>query len=313
MSVCDLAELLKKRAKRARAPHVLCAGMNPGAVNLWVRLGIERHGVPREIVHFEYDTSTPDDGWHPMVTWCRRQFLAETVWEPTGWVNRGRSEVLSTNALHCRVDMRPILAPVWRRERYPEGMLVLHEENLLLGKAFGVSSKFIYAVPPRLLHHLTGVSERQDCILETELRIGDNTRHALRGRDTVGVYLEYPRRRVYYLNSVANRRVSGTNATCAQVAASLLAALRTLVAGGLRPRIYFPEELHDSMYRDLLLKSLAVSEYLFVKRGGHLAMRARKRLAPRPGALAYKSASKETAGFTARPCLKEAAHARELL
>ena len=40
-----------------RGPHILSSAMNPGAVNIWVWHGLRRHGVPREIVHFEYGTS----------------------------------------------------------------------------------------------------------------------------------------------------------------------------------------------------------------------------------------------------------------
>lgn len=61
------------------APHILCTGMNPGAVNMWVRYGIEKFGVPEEIIHFEYDTSKIAKGWHSMITWCVHEFLVESV------------------------------------------------------------------------------------------------------------------------------------------------------------------------------------------------------------------------------------------
>jgi len=94
-----VAAIHPTRHRPRRAPHIISSGMNPGAVNIWVMHGVRNFGVPREIIHFEYDTSTPADGWRPLITWSRQEFLTETVWEPTGQVDDGQVRVFDTNAL----------------------------------------------------------------------------------------------------------------------------------------------------------------------------------------------------------------------
>lgn len=136
------------------APHILSSGMNPGAVNIWVWHGVRRYGVSLEIVHFEYDTSMAVSGWRPLISWSRREFLTETAWEPTGLVVDGELKMFRTNALAHREDMGPVMAPVVPLPSYPRGFLVLHEENLKLGQALGVSSRYLYAIHPRTMSYM---------------------------------------------------------------------------------------------------------------------------------------------------------------
>ncbi|OHE79893.1 MAG: hypothetical protein A2107_13955, partial [Verrucomicrobia bacterium GWF2_62_7] len=200
-SVTELVSLLDAtRARKRRAPHILCSGMNPGVVNIWVWHGVRHYGVPREIVHFEYDTSKPANGWRPTLTWSRRQYLTEVAWDPTGKVVDGKAVVLRTNALQNREPMHALLRPVMPLDSYPHGWLVLHEENLTLGQRLGVSSKFIYAIDQRTMAHLTRRWRQRGTLHVSDLEIGDNTVAPLDGTDTVGVCLEYDRRRVYYLS-----------------------------------------------------------------------------------------------------------------
>jgi len=154
-SLTELVSLLDSTCGgRCRAPHILCSGMNPGVVNIWVWHGVRHYGVPREIVHFEYDTSRPANGWRPVLTWSRRQYLTEVAWDFTGKVVEGKTVMLRTNALQNPEPMRALLKPVMPMDSYPEGWLVLHEENLTLGQRLGVSSKFIYAIDQRTMAHL---------------------------------------------------------------------------------------------------------------------------------------------------------------
>jgi hypothetical protein len=273
-SVVELVNTLNSNdGHRSRAPHILCSGMNPGAVNAWVHHGVQSFGVPKEIVHFEYDTSVPANGWRPVLTWSRKEFLTEAVWERTGAVVDGAAALMSKNALHHRVDLGPIMKPVFPLPSYPRGLLVLHEENLTIGQALGTSSKFIYALHPRTMAYLARRWRSRGELSISDLEIGDNTSIPLKGADTIGVYLDYPRQRVYYLHSLANRDVVGTNATCAQVAIGIYAALFTLLSDRLPPRFYSVTDLYGTLYTHVLFCNMRVEQFVFAKRKRSLVLR----------------------------------------
>jgi hypothetical protein len=253
--------------RKTRMPHVLCSGMNPGVVNMWVRHGVEHFGVPREIVHFEYDTSTPADGWKPLVTWSPKEFLTESVWDASGYVHEGKAFNLATPAIHRLINMRSILKPIMKLKEYPEGLLVLHEENLTLGSRWGVSSKFIYALHPTTMRHLQQLYLKQGRVRLSDIVVGDNNTMQLGGSDTIGVCLIYPRRRVYYMHSLPNASVVGTNATCAQVAVGVYSALLTLLGERLEQRIHFPGDLYHTLYRHVAFSNMRVERSVFSRSG----------------------------------------------
>ncbi len=272
--VAELVALLEaQRATKRRAPHILCSGMNPGVVNIWVWHGVRHYGLPREVVHFEYDTSRLANGWRPILTWSRRQYLTEVVWDPTGKVVDGKTVMLRTNALQNREPMRSLLKPVMPLDSYPDGWLVLHEENLTLGQRLGVSSKFIYAIDQRTMDHLTRRWRQRGTLRVSDLDIGDNTAAPLEGADTVGVCLEYDRRRIYYLSSLPNIAVPGANATGAQVAVGVYAALLTLLRERLPPRLYSVTDLYDTVYPQILFSNMRVEHFVFAKRKRSLILR----------------------------------------
>lgn len=268
-----VATLHPDRGQPCKAPHILCTGMNPGAVNIWVLHGVRRFGVPREIVHFEYDTSAPTNGWRPVLTWSRKEFLTEAVWERTGVVLDGAAALMPKNSLHHRVDLGPIMKPVLPLPAYPRGLLVLHEENLTLGSELKTSSRFIYAIHPRTMAYLARRWRKHGHVPITDLEVGDNTSIPLKGADTIGVYLDYPRHRVYYLHSLANRNVVGTNATCAQVAVGIYAALFTLLRERLPRRVHFVGDLYDTLYTRVLFCNMRVEQFVFAKRKRSLVLR----------------------------------------
>ncbi len=261
------------RQQERGAPHIISSGMNPGVVNIWVWHGFQVYGTPGEIVHFEYDSSMPVSGWRPTTTWSRQEFLAETVWEPTGLLVKGKLRMLPGNALEHREDLRPVMEPVFTLDSYPRGLTVLHEENVKLGQKLGASSKYIYAIHPWTMEHLDRVWRERGRVEIDDLELGDNTSVPLTGSDTVGVYLDYPDKRVYYVNSVANGEVTGTNATCAQVAVGVEAALAALLSGRLSPRVYFASDLYDTVYRDVVFSGLRVHHFVFGKENGSLSLR----------------------------------------
>ena len=273
-SIADVVwDLHSTRGGQRQAPHILSSGMNPGVVNLWVWHGFLQYGPPLEIVHFEYDTSVPTTGWRPMITWSRKEFLAETVWEPTGEVVNGALRMCSGNAVQHREDLRPILEPLIELPEYPRGMLVLHEENVKLGARLGASSRYLYAIHPRTMTYMEQLLRQRGRVDIADLELGDNTSVPLAGSDTIGVCLRYADRRVYYLHSLANSDVTGTNATCAQVAVGADAALQTLFSDKLAPRIYFASDLYDTVYSDVVFGGLRVDHFLFEERNGSLVPR----------------------------------------
>ena len=128
-----------------RAAHILCSGMNPGNVNMWVRYGIEKFGLPSEIIHFEYDTSKFVREWHPMMTWSVHEFLVECVRDTTGvLLGRGRDKVkeLKPNGLEHRKNMKSILGPIMKFGSYPDGMITMHEECVSIAQKYDIPSQF---------------------------------------------------------------------------------------------------------------------------------------------------------------------------
>ncbi len=260
-----LSVLHPTREEARRAPHIISSGMNPGVVNSWVWHGYQRYGVPLEIVHFEYDSSTPVTGWRPMVSWSRQEFLAESIWEPTGLVSKGKVKMLPGNSLQHREELRPVMEAVVPLPSYPRALVVLHEENVMLGGKLATSSKYLYAIHPQTLDYLDQLWRERGRVAIDDLELGDNTSVPLAGSDTIGLCLDYPEARVYYVHTLANSDVSGTNATCAQVAVGVEAALSTLLAEPLSPRLYFASDLYDTLYRDIVFKRLRVEHFVLAR------------------------------------------------
>jgi Saccharopine dehydrogenase NADP binding domain len=273
----EVGELVQRvypnRHRRTSSPRILCAGMNPGVVNLWVCHGLDRFGTPEEIVHFESDTSMTMDRWRPIITWSKREFLTEAAWNRTGHYAGDAIAFQKGNALQHRQPLRPWLLPIQRENHHPHGFLVLHEENLTLGRSLGVPSRFIYALHPRTMRYLVDRDRRHGRLREGDLEMGDNLTHRLDGADTIGVCLQYPKRRVYYLNSFTNAALIGTNATCHQVAIGIYCALFTLLYDRLAPRTYFSGDLYDTLYRRLVFANMRVEMFVCGRRHGRWVVR----------------------------------------
>src|SRR3989344_5460862 len=199
-----LSGIFSTRSKWKKARTILCSGMNPGNVNMWVRHGVEKFGVPQEIIHFEYDTSMSRK-WKAMITWSIHEFLEEDVRDPGGIVlGRDKVKWLYPNALMHQVDMKDILSPILRLEKYPKGCLVLHEENISIGNKYNIPSKFIYALHPKTLETLMKIYKKEKNVYKKVMLPGDNLTTVLDGSDNIGVLLKYTNKKVYYFNSIAN-------------------------------------------------------------------------------------------------------------
>lgn len=258
-----------------KAPHILCSGMNPGVVNMWARYGVEKFGVPKEFIEFEYDTSKVATKWHPMMTWSIHEFLVECVLDPGGIsLGRGRDKIknLLPNALENRKNMRSILEPIMKLDEYPEGMMTPHEECDSLGQMYDVPAQYVYAINPRTMKELIRLYEKNGTVTRDQLELGDNTNIILDGADSIGMILEYEDKRVYYFNTVPSVALIGTNATYTQVVIGIFSALCVLLFDSLELKAYFPEDLFHTRYRYFMFDNLRVQEFVFKKHDGHLKL-----------------------------------------
>lgn len=273
-TVADLIyDVYPRKGELNAAPHILCTGMNPGNVNMWARYGIEKFGVPKEIIHFEYDTSDLIKKWHPMITWSVHEFLVEMVRDPSG-VALGREKIkrLLPNALENRVNMKNILEPIWKMKKYPFGLTVLHEENLTISYKYDIPSKFIYAINQKTTEKLIEFYEKKHDVAQNFLELEDNTGDILDGADNIGIILDYPDKKVYYFNSIPNMAVIGTNSTYTQVIIGIFAAIFTLLIDNLQGGVRFVEDLYDSHFKHYMFDNMRVQEFVFKKNFGRLKL-----------------------------------------
>ncbi len=267
-------ELYSRKNEFNKAPHIVCAGMNPGIVNMWVRYGIEKFGIPKEIIHFEYDTSNaPIRLKKALITWSPHEFLVEGVRDPSGVVEgKNKIKKLLPNALKNREDMRLLMEPIVKLSKYPKGLLVLHEENITIAQKYNVPSRFIYAINSDALEKITKLYKKKKNIDEKDILLMTNRNVPLDGSDNIGVILEYPNKRVYYFNSISNSSVIGTNATYFQVVIGVFAALLALIFDKLENKLYFTEDLFKSIYKNYVFDNMRVQEFIFNKNGGKLSL-----------------------------------------
>lgn len=234
---------------------------------MWARYGIEKFGVPKEIILFEYDTARIAEKWKPMITWSKKQFLEEVVTDPSSiMLGRFKEKELLPNSLKNRVNLKSILEPIMQLKKYPDGFIVCHEETSSLAQKYNIPTRYIYAINIQMMETLIKLYEKQGTVHASDLILGDNTEHALDGSDNIGMLLEYSDKKVYYFNTIPNISVVGTNATYTQVVYGVLAALFTLVFDNLKPGTYFVEDLYDTHYKNFLFDNMRVKEYIFKKR-----------------------------------------------
>ena len=250
--------------------HILCTGMNPGVVNMWVRHGIEKFGLPKEVQHFEYDTSTEALRWKCMMTWSIKEFIVESIRDPSGiMLGRDNVRTLLPNALEHRVDMTDILSPIMELDVFPHGFQVLHEENLSIAQKYNIPSQFVYAVNMKTMDFLVKKYESNKKITREDFVLGDNRTEALEGSDNIGVILKYEDKEVYYFNTAQNNAAIGTSGTYTQVIIGIFSALFVLFFDRIKKGTYFVEDLYDSHFKYFMFDNMHVREYVFEKKDGH--------------------------------------------
>ncbi|MFA5946017.1 MAG: hypothetical protein WC802_03880 [Patescibacteria group bacterium] len=246
---------------RLKKPHILFSGMNPGVVNILTAYGIREHGLPKEIVEFEFDSSA----WihHPdrhVITWSLAQFITEMIEDPAEAMQaHGKIKQELTNSLYHCEQLRELLLPIITPRTLPYGCVTAHEECYTLSQRFGIPMKFIYSVHPRTMAYLRTAVERGD--QDFALIIGDNIHKKLSGSDHIGIALNHPHKRVTLFNRMANKDVKGASATVYQVMVGVLAALTTLREDKLKSKIYYAEDLIDTSYFSCVMQHLDVQEF----------------------------------------------------
>jgi hypothetical protein len=267
LTIAEIAELLYPQLPQLHhSPHILCAGMNPGIVNAWVREGIEKYGMPKSITHFEYDTSMIKESWRPLITWSIHEFLVEAFRDQSGRVHgRKNLEVLHPNGLMHKVNMQSILEPIMKLDAYPDGFQILHEENLTIGEKYNVPTQFVYAIHPKTMKHLVQLYNQKGDISEKDLILGENIEYPLTGSDSIGVLLQYADKDVYYFNTVKSEDLTNISATYFQVIMGVLAALKVLLNGELQKGTYFTEDLYNTSYHKNVFSLLVIEEFVFPK------------------------------------------------
>ena len=259
-------DIYKRRSLLWNSPHILCTGMNPGIVNMWVRQGIESFGVPNRIVHFEYDTGQPVQGWLPVITWSRETFLDEIINDPAGYMDgKDRLKFLYPNPLKNRVSMMELLRPIMELKEYPRGFLLLHEENITIAQRYDIPSRFIFAINSRTMDYLEVVYDEKGSVPVEMISLGDNKAIGLKGSITVGVLLDYGDRKVYFFNTTSHANVRGVTGSCWQVGAGLYAAILALLTDPLANCVYFIEDLFGTSYKRFMADSLPVQELVIDK------------------------------------------------
>jgi saccharopine dehydrogenase-like NADP-dependent oxidoreductase len=262
-------DLYQRKESRWHAPHILCAGMNPGIVNLWVRQEVERSGVPRRVVHFEYDTGQPVHGWIPINTWSLETLLDEIVSDPAGYMEgKDKPVVLYPNPIKNRIGMKDVLSPIMELDEYPRGFLLLHEENITIAQRYDVPSQFRFSIHMKTMDYLEQLFDREGAIPIESMKLGDNRAIPLKGSVTVGVLFEYDDYRKYIFNMASHGEFAGSSGSCWQVAAGLHAALFTLLNDHLDKRVYFTEDLFETSFGGLVERNLPIQE-MVIRQGLH--------------------------------------------
>ena len=261
-----VVDVYKQKDQPTNAPHLLCSGMNPGIVNMWVQEGVEEFGIPENIVHFEFDSSTFVTGWKPTITWSKKEFLVEAIKDPSGIMHsRDEMEPVLPNGLSKRTDMTALLSPLIDLRTYPKGMQILHEENVSVAMKYNIPSQFIYAIHPKTMDYLEKLYAKKQDVDEDDLIHVTNTDKKLSGYDMVCVRLEYSDKDVYYSNTMYNADNIGTSATYKQVVVGLYAGAMTLLREDLLNKVYFVEDLPHTLFSSFMHEHMVVEKKVVEK------------------------------------------------
>ncbi|MEI6237951.1 MAG: saccharopine dehydrogenase NADP-binding domain-containing protein [bacterium] len=264
-SMVNFSKDMKVFSKRFRENvHVLSMGMNPGIANHLIIKGVLEYGLPNDFIEIEYDSGFPEnDPNTPFITWSKKQFLNEAVWEYTGYCGKdGKYIELEKDAIYTLKKTDIFLKPIKEMEKYPMGMTVSHDEVITMSRVLEVPGKFIYAIHPVSLKRLKDLSDSGLMIGEEQITYLDNVSTPLSGSDFIGVWLNYDDKRVCYYIDVEHASVQGTNATLFLVAVGVVAGLLDFIENKyLEKGVLSVFDLNNKNFLEIVSRHVPIRKY----------------------------------------------------
>jgi hypothetical protein len=238
---------LERRPPATRCPHIVAAGMNPGAINAMAEEIIAVYEQPDAICYWEYDDTLPCDGVlaGPSTTWSQGEAGDEMAEDWTFEVVEEGTVILHEDALSwhpqsfssCGVPMAELGIPAGTGP-----MLIGHEECVYMGWRHDTAVKFVYGFHPENMRLIraAGYGWRPHLLLQDPAR-------PLVGRDVVGVACRYLDDDTWVGSycQLANAADTppDTNATCILVASGLVASALCLAESQLQPGVHLTHEV----------------------------------------------------------------------
>lgn len=229
----DLAAVSRKYNK---GKHVLNLGMNPGFVEHIIINAVLKHGKPDSFVEFEYDYTSPKlkiD--RPYITWSKEMFLGEVADEDSGYSGLGGRyiEKKGKNAISNLESLEPFLSKIKPMKRYPKGMVVPHEEVIIMSERLEIPGKFVYAINEESFKKIANIEKegRKDLRQEVEMINPHKEDNQLLGGDLIGVCLNYKNKSIYYYVDLLNKNIKYTSATLYLVGLGTLACFLDIING----------------------------------------------------------------------------------
>ncbi len=239
---------LNRRPSLSGRPHIVAAGMNPGAINALAEEIIQANQErPTAIIYWEYDDTTPHHGLfsEPSITWCPCESAQEIDDDPAfEVVKKGKILLRSTPLEWESQDYRACGVPLDQLRVPPEGdaLLIGHEECVYMGWRHDTACKFIYGFHPE---NMTLMRKASGNLKVNLLRQAKDT--PLRGGDFVGVSCRFDghwRGAYCHLDNTPATPLD-TNATSILVASGIAAAMIVLKNNHITPGVHLTHELEN--------------------------------------------------------------------
>jgi hypothetical protein len=242
-------DFISNRPVANRRPHIVAAGMNPGALNAIAEEIIQANNRPERIVYWEYDDTAPADGTfrEPSITWCPCESAQEIDEDKCFEVVEKDSFLLHNNALEWEPqDFRSCGAPLDRLRVPPAGdaLLIGHEECIYMGWRHDTSCKFIYGLHPENMKLIRKASGNLEVSLLRQSQAG-----LLRGGDMVGVACRFDGhwRGAYCHLDNSPAIALDTNATSVLVASGIAASVSVLANNHVPHGVHLTHEVENFM------------------------------------------------------------------
>lgn len=240
---------LNNRPAMNRRPHIVAAGMNPGALNALAEEIIQANDRPTEIIYWEYDDTAPANGTfgQPSITWCPCESAQEIDEDRAFEVVKKDKILLHESPLEWEPqDYRACGAPLDQLRVPPDGdaLLIGHEECIYMGWRHNTACKFIYGFHPENMTLMRKASGNLEVNLLRQAK--DNL---LRGGDVVGVSCRFDghwRGAYCHLDNSPGIPLD-TNSTSMLVASGIAASIMVLSNNHVPPGVYLTHEIENYM------------------------------------------------------------------